>query len=356
MPNAAALVSTIFGYILGTIVFIVTLFLKLCFSTALYATLAEIQRRIQVFRQQTRVTIRAVLLLPTVLLFCSAVLLLLWTWGILSAGLAIADLKSLGAIAWAVVRVVFLGLCIVAGGLLGWMTGQKAPMGKDRFGGILMHGRRRYLGFWVGAFAVCGFFRLMPWGFITYWTVCALAASAAVVCGAHWMIYTRFRSLVAKAAPGLPPGERLDLKLTAEEAVILSAVVRSASPLAPEGIAAALGHPDPAWLAHPAWFAAVARLAADPTALTQALTALQQQGLIAGAPYGWAVAGKAARLQALRCADTVGAVTIKANGRAVTRVLQWCGPSTMLVEPGPETLRIRELAPGDAGWGELVSE
>ncbi len=268
------------SFILGGALFLVVLFLKLCYSTALYSTLAEINRRIVVFRQCRRPVLRAILLLPAVVFFCSAVLFILCAPLVLIGGspLALNTLVNVRELAFAFLRVGFILAAVVLGAALGIIVGRNVSMGRDRFGGVLYTNKGRYLAFWLFTFTLCGFFRLMPWGFITYWTIWLLVLAACLVTAAHWSLYGACRSMLAAPAPGLPPGELVDLSLKPREAVVLSALLRAPGPLPFDALGRSLSDPDAAWLAHPVWTAEWGLLRQKEEALKDALEALAYEG------------------------------------------------------------------------------
>jgi hypothetical protein len=240
----------VFAY--QAVVWVVMLFIKLCYSTALYGTLAEINRRILVFRQGKRPVLRAILLLPTVVLFVTTILFALSFFRIIFGAQKITDLKGLlnaADIIFLFLRVGFLLAGVVLGAVLGVMLGRNIPVGRDRFGGLLYRNKGWYLGFWLFTFTLCGFFRLMPWGFVTYWTIWFLVLAACIVTAAHWTLYGALRAVAATEPPGLPPGEPVDLTLAPGEAVALSALLRARGPMPFGALGQSLSDPDTAWLA-----------------------------------------------------------------------------------------------------------
>ncbi len=329
--------------------FLITLFLKLCYSTALYATLAEISRRIALFRRTRRPALRALLLLPAVVVFCTAILFALNLWRVVFGSL---NLKGFAQafnpmdILWVFLRAGFFLGAVVLGGALGLMVANHVTLGRDRFGGVLYKNRGRYLAFWFAAFSVCGLFRLLPWGFVTYWTVWVVVLAACLVTAAHWSIYAKVRSVAAAPAPGLPAGGEIAFTLAAREAVALSALLRGRAPRDAEALARSLADPDPSWLAHPAWTAELRALVQDPPALGAALEGLSAKGLAAKSGKGWTPAGPAARLRLMGFAETAAGLTVRKGGAARTVVLHRQGPTVLLLEPGPATLGVREFPRG----------
>ncbi len=337
--------------------FLITLFLKLCYSTALYATLAEISRRIALFRQTRRPALRALLLLPAVVVFCTAILFALNLWRVVFGSL---DLKGFTQafnpmdIIWVFLRGGFFLGAVALGAVLGLMVANHVTLGRDRFGGVLYKNRGRYLAFWFAAFSVCGLFRLLPWGFVTYWTVWVVVLAACLVTAAHWSIYGKVRSVAAATAPGLPAGGEIAFTLAAREAVALSALLRGRAPRDAEALARSLADPDPSWLAHPAWTAELRVLVQDPSALGAALEGLSVKGLAAKNGKGWSPAGPAARLRLMGFAETAAGLTVRKAGAARTVVLHLQGPSALLLEPGPATLGVREFPRGADAVAALV--
>ena len=343
MPLTA---GSIVAFATKSVTFLVVLFLKLCYSTALFATLAEINRRITVFRQGRRPVLRALLLLPTVVLFCSAVLFALNFFRVVFGGVTGANLKTLlnpADFIFVFLRVGFLLAAVVLGGVLGIMVGRAVPVGRDRFGGLLYRNRGRYLGFWLFACTLCGFFRILPWGFATYWTIWLLCLAACIVTAAHWTLYGTCRAVLALPGAGLPPGEALNLSLSAVDAVVLSALLKARGPLAPEALVRALGQPDPSWLAHPAWAGALQGLSEDSETRAAALQHLASLGLIAQSAAGWRLSGPSARLAGMAFSEETASLTVKREGMSRTVILQRQGATALLVEPGPQTLTVREL-------------
>jgi hypothetical protein len=352
--------GSIVAFVSKSAMFLVVLFLKLCYSTALYATLAEVNRRITVFRQGRRPVMRALLLLPTVVLFCSAVLFALNFFRVVFGGVGAANLKALfnpADFIFVFLRVGFILAAVVLGGALGIMTGRAVPVGRDRFGGLLYRNRGRYLGFWLFTFTLCGFFRILPWGFVTYWTIWLLVLAACLVTAAHWTLYGACRSLVAAPGAGLPPGDPLTLSLGAPEAVVLSALLQNRGPLSQQGLARALAQPDPSCLAHPAWTEACEILQNEPTACAQALQKIETLGLATQSARGWSPAGAALRLRSMGFSEETASLTVKREGNARTVILQRQGATALLIEPGPLTLSLRELPAGSdaiAGLAEAA--
>jgi hypothetical protein len=341
--------GSIVAFFSKSAMFLVVLFLKLCYSTALYATLAEINRRITVFRQGRRPVLRALLLLPTVVLFCSAVLFALNFFRVIFGGVGAANLKTLfnpADIIFVFMRVGFILAAVVLGVALGIMTGRAVPVGRDRFGGLLYRNRGRYLGFWLFTFTLCGFFRILPWGFVTYWTIWLLVLAACIVTAAHWTLYGACRSVLATPGPGLPPGDPLDLSLGAADAVVLSVLLQTHGPLSPDGLGRALAQPDASCQAHPAWTEACEILRNDPATRAEALQRLASSGLAAQSGGGWTAAGAASRLRAMGFSAQTASLTVKRSGTAQTVILQRQGPTALLVNPGPVTLTLRELPEG----------
>ncbi len=84
-----ASVRALVSFLTTSVGFVIVLFFKLCYSTALFATLAEITRRIEVFRRSRRPDARALLLLPVVVLFCSAILFALNLWSLFGSGFSL---------------------------------------------------------------------------------------------------------------------------------------------------------------------------------------------------------------------------------------------------------------------------
>ena len=234
--------------------FFFTLFLKLCFTTALYATLAEMNRRIALFRQGKRPVAKALLLIPVVIVFCTGILLVLNLWRIVFSDMAINPLAfnvRAADLFFAFFRLAFLLAALAIGAALGWIIGRNIHVGKDRFGGIVYRNRGRYLGFWLFAFGICGFFRLMPWGFVTYWTVWLLLLAAAIVTAAHWTLYGRVRAAGGWSAPGLPPGDPIAMELSLDEAAVLAGLAATPSPASEQAVANKLLEEDFARMAHP---------------------------------------------------------------------------------------------------------
>jgi hypothetical protein len=330
------------------VAFVVVLFLKLCYSTALFATLAEVNRRINLFRQSRRPAQRTLLLLAAVVVFCSGVLFLLSFFRVVfgGAGFSLKNIVQPMEIVWVFLRVGFLMVAMAAGAAAGVMVGRKVALGRDRFGGILTQNRGRYLGFWLFAFTLCGLFRILPWGFATYWSIWLLVLAACLVAAVHWTLYGACRAALAAESPGLPPGEALNWTLEPPEALALSALVRAPGPLTPESLARFLGADDPSWMAHPEWAAQVHALRGEPASCAAALDGLQQRGLAAKSREGWILAGGARRLAAMGFVQEAAGLTVRRGGLARTVILQRNGPTALLVEPGPETLSIRELPPG----------
>ena len=341
--------GSLVAFVSKSAVFLVVLFLKLCYSTALYATLAEVNRRITVFRQGRRPVLRALLLLPSVVLFCSAVLFAFNFFRVIFGGVGTTNFKTLfnpADFIFVFLRVGFIFAAVALGCALGIMTGRAVPVGRDRFGGLLYRNRGRYLGFWLFTFTLCGFFRILPWGFATYWTIWLLVLAACIVTAAHWTLYGRCRAVLATPGPGLPPGDLLDLSLGAEDAVVLSALLQSRGPLTPEGLGRALAQPGAPCLAHPAWAEACETLRNDPVTRTGVLQRLGSRGLAAQSAGGWTAAGAALRLRALGFSEKTASLTVKRGGSARTGVLQRQGATAVLVNPGPVTLTLRELPGG----------
>lgn len=339
------------GALLATSVwFLIVLFLKLCYSTALFATLAEITRRIDVFRGSRRPTARALLLLPVVVLFCSAILFALNLWPIFGSGLALngASLLRLA------LRLGLFVFALGAGAALGLLFGSRVRMGHDRFGGVLCDNPGRYLSLWLAAFGACGFFRLLPWGFLSFASVFCLVLLAASVTAAHWLIYGRYRAVASAPAP--LPGETgpVRLALTAREAVGLALLARYPQGLDLEHARLFLAKPDPALVVHPAWQAEAAALQDDDGALTALLASLGSKGLAAQDGGTWVPTGAAARLAGMGHVREAVALTVKEGDQARTFVCQRLGPLTLVVEPGPATLRIDEQAPGTAAADALA--
>ncbi len=356
VPPLTAGAALLFVY--KAVVWVVMLFVKLCYSTALYATLAEINRRIAVFRQGKRPVLRAVLLLPTVVLFVTTILFALSFFRVIFGAQKITDLRGLlnaADIIFLFLRVGFLFAGVVLGAVLGVMVGRNIPVGRDRFGGLIYRNKGRYLGFWLFAFTLCGFFRLMPWGFVTYWTIWFLVLSACIVTAAHWTLYGALRAVAATGAPGLPPGEPVDLKLSPSEAVTLSALLRARGPMPFSALGQSLAEPDTSWLAHPVWTGEWDRMRQDEHALTGALDSLAAKGLAAKGPSGWAAAGAALRLRQLGFVQEAAGLTVREKGGARTVVLQRQGASALIVEPAPDALFLRELPQGADPADALVA-
>lgn len=339
--NPSAMFAALLGLVGTALLFLLALFLKLCYSTALYATLAEITRRLNLFRAATRPPARAILLVPAVVGFCTAILVLLYGPGLLfGAGeIELAPITLL----WAVGRLVLLGVFAAAGLLTGWLVGARIPMGRDRYGAVTIRNRGRYLVFWMAAFSVAGFFRLMPWGFASIWIVGGVIMAAAWVTSAHLRLYVRYRHRRQTAGGGLPAGAPLDLSLSPAETLVLGALTRSDRPLSPTEILAHLAMGDPAQIAHPAWQAEATRLAGTgPDAVQPVLSELARRGLVSNRAGVWQGEGATRRLAAFGQADGAAALTCAEEGGSHTRVLLWSGPSRLLLEPGPDTLTIRE--------------
>jgi hypothetical protein len=333
------------------IVFLVLLFLKLCYSTALFSTLAEITRRIQLFRKLRRPAVRALLLLPAVILFCTAVLFALNLVRLFGGGFSLTP----GFFIFLVLRIAFLLAALAVGLLLGLLVAGRIPMGRDRFGGVIYKNRGRYLAFWLGTFSLCGLFRLLPWGFVTYWTIWFLLVGASLALMVHWRLYGRYRSLRLHRSPGLPPGEPLDLSLSAREAVLLSALLRHKGPADAQALARALKSPDPVLLAHPGWAWELGALADEAGALEAGLEGLVLRHLATRTGGGYAPAGQAQRLASLGQADWAAGLTVHEGGAATTRVLHRAGPSSLILEIGPTTLGIREVPPGQDPFSSIAT-
>lgn len=338
------LVGKIVSFLLIAISFLFFLVLKLCYSTAVFATVAEVHRRVQVFRQNRRPPLRAIVLVPVVILFCSLVLFALWAWPLVTNDI-VWRRPTLASLAWVILRVGFLGAGALLGGVLGVIIGRNIPMGRDRFGGVVVRNRGRYLMVWVGAFSVCGMFRLMPWGFVTYWVVWALVLASCLVAGTHFVLHRRFRALRGSASRGLAGGGLLDLTLAADEAVALSALVRGGATDA-STTAGLLATGDVAWSSHPTWAGLAGELGADTRRLEQVLARLVSRGLVRSTAGQFEPIGEAERLSALVVADRSVALSTKTADGSVTRVVTIHGPSAVLWEPGPQDLRIREVARG----------
>lgn len=332
------------------IVFLVLLFVKLCYSTALFSTLAEITRRIQLFRTLRRPAVRALLLLPAVILFCTAVLFALNLVRLFGGGFSLTP----GFFIFLILRVAFLLAALAVGLLIGLLVAGRIPMGRDRFGGVIYRNRGRYLAFWLGTFSLCGLFRLLPWGFVTYWTIWFLLLGASLALTVHWRLYARYRALRLRPSPGLPPGEPLDLSLSAREAVLLSTLLRQKGPADARALARSLTQPDPVLLAHPGWAWELRALADEPGAVESALEGLVLRHLAVKAGGGYAPAGPAQRLASLGQADRAAGLTVREGGAAATRVLHLAGPSAVLFEIGPTALGIRELPPGQDPFTALA--
>ena len=332
------------------IVFLVLLFLKLCYSTALFSTLAEITRRIQLFRTLRRPAVRALLLLPAVILFCTAVLFSLNLVRLFGGGFSLTP----GFFLFLVLRISFLLAALVIGVLLGVLIAGRIPMGKDRFGGVLYKNRGRYLAFWLGTFSLCGLFRLLPWGFVTYWTIWFLLVGASLALTVHWRLYARYRGLRLSRSPGLPLGEPLDLTLSAREAIVLSALLREKGPADARAVARSLQKPDPVLLAHPGWAWEIQAIAEDPSALESELESLVLRRLASRMGRGYAPAGPALRLGSAGQADWAAGLTLREGGASSTRILHRVGPSSLLLDLGPTTLGVRELVPGQDPVSALI--
>jgi hypothetical protein len=346
----------VFAY--QAVVWVVMLFIKLCYSTALYGTLAEINRRITVFRQGKRPVLRAILLLPTVVLFVTTILFALSFFRVIFGDQKITDLKGLlnaADIIFLFLRVGFLFAGIVLGAALGVMVGRNIPVGRDRFGGLLYRNKGWYLGFWLFTFTLCGFFRLMPWGFVTYWTIWFLVLAGCLVTAAHWTLYGALRAVAATEPPGLPPGDPVDLTLTPGEAVALSALLRANGPMPFGALGQSLANPDTSWLAHPVWTGEWDRMQKDESVLSGALDALAAKGLAVKGPPGWAASGPALRLRQLGFVQEAAALTVRQGGGARTLVLQRQGAATLLIEPAPDVLILRELPAGTDPAEALVA-
>lgn len=346
-----------FSFLVGAGFFLVVLFLKLCYTTALFATLSEIHRRIQVFRQNRRPDPRALLLLPVVVVFVSLVLLLLSAPRLLFGATSFKALASFRInpmdVVWMGLRGGFLLAAPLLGIVLGLLMGRNVPVSREPFGGVVLKGRWRALGFWTGAFAVAGFFRLMPWGFVTYWTVWTMVLAAAMVLGILYTLYGRTRAALRVPSPG--PGPAFDgLTLGAAEAAVLAVLCGSGSPLGTKEIAAALKAPPPPVALHPGWAERAFALRGDGQALGTVLAALAEKGLAAKTPQGWKPAGGAEALAAARWADRTAALTVKEAGRAKTAVVHFLGASAVVVEPGPLTLEIRRVPEGRTPASALV--
>ncbi|MEW6757619.1 MAG: hypothetical protein AB1347_05305 [Acidobacteriota bacterium] len=348
------------GLIVSGVVFILALFLKLCFTTALYATLAEIQRRVQVYKANRRPPVRAILLIPVVILFVSAVLFLISVPRFIFGTMNLQALRGLQinpmTVVWIGLRFGFLLAALVLGLVLGLMIGRGFPVLKDRFGGVLVASKGAHLTFWTAAFALAGFFRLMPWGIVTYWTVWLLVLAACLVMGAHYSLYGSYREAYARTSAGLGSGDPIRLDLDAGEAVVLSAILGSRGALTEQALAHSLRAPDASLLAHPAWAERAHALASDPAALGAVLSSLATRGLAGKSAQGWGPAGASLRLRSAGFCDRAAALTVKGPSGSRTRVVQWLGPSRLLLEPGPLTLTLRELVPGDSLPGLLAGE
>ena len=357
-PQTPSIFAKALSFILGSALFLVLLFIKLCYSTALYSTLAEINRRITVFRQSRRPVLRAILLLPAVVFFCSAVLFILCAPLVLigASPLSFNTLMNVRELAFAFLRVGFILAAVVLGTALGIIVGRNVSMGRDRFGGVLYANRGRYLAFWLFTFTLCGFFRLMPWGFITYWTIWLLVLAACLVAAAHWTLYGACRSMLAAPAPGLPPGDPVNLSLKPREAVVLSALMRASGPLPFDALGRTFSDPDAAWLAHPMWTAEWGLLRQKEEALKDALETLASKGLVEKGPSGWAARGAALRLRHLGFIQASVGLTVRQGGAARTLVLHRQGPTALLLEPSPGAFTLRELAPGSDATAALLSE
>ena len=326
--------------------FVVTLFLKLCFTTALYATLAEMNRRIALFRQGKRPVAKALLLIPVVIVFCTGILLILNLWRIVFSDMTI-NLRAFNVRAvdlfFAVFRLAFLLASLAIGAALGWIIGRNVRVGKDRFGGVVYSNRGRYLGFWLTAFGICGFFRLMPWGFVTYWTVWVLLLAAAVVTATHWTLYGRIRAAGAAGAPGLPPGKPIEIEIPLDEAAALSALAALSLPAQEKAIAKKLAEEDFARMAHPGLHEAARNLLSSPQAKSEALGGLKKRGLAALDGRGWRLDGAATRWYAIGHLDLAAALTERQAGISRTRILHLAGPTQVIIEPGPLTLSVQEV-------------
>ena len=185
-----------------------------------------------------------------VVFFVIALIAAVFGFGGIAAG-AVGIAKTLFFI-FLILRVAFLLAALAVGLLIGLLVAGRIPMGRDRFGGVIYRNRGRYLAFWLGTFSLCGLFRLLPWGFVTYWTIWFLLLGASLALTVHWRLYARYRALRLRPSPGLPPGEPLDLSLSAREAVLLSTLLRQKGPADARSLARSLTQPDPVLLAHPA--------------------------------------------------------------------------------------------------------
>ncbi|MGC8762804.1 MAG: hypothetical protein ACP5VN_04115 [Acidobacteriota bacterium] len=353
-PNPAL---KVFSFFVGAGFFLVALFLKLCYTTALFATLAEIHRRIQVFRQNRRPDPRALLLLPVVVVFVSLVLFLLSAPRILAGATPLRALAGFRInpmdVVWMGLRLGFLLAAPLLGIVLGIILGRGGTVAREPFGGVVVPGRWRTLGFWTGAFAVAGFFRLMPWGFVTYWTVWVMILAASMVLGLLYTLYGQTRSVLARPSPG--PGPAFGgLSLSAAEAAVLGVLWQRGRPVAPGELAAALKAPPPPVAIHPGWAERAHALSEGGEALGEVLKTLSEKGLAARSPQGWEPSGGAQALAAARWADRAAALTVKEPGRAKTAVVHFFGPSAVVSEPGPVTLEIRRVPEGRSPASALV--
>jgi|GEM_PF-2265612 len=353
-PNPAL---KVFSFLVGAGFFLVALFLKLCYTTALFATLAEIHRRIQVFRQNHRPDPRALLLLPVVVVFVSLVLFLLSAPRILAGNTTLRALAGFRInpmdLVWMGLRLGFLLAAPLLGIVLGILLGRGVTVAREPFGGVVVPGRWRALGFWTGAFAVAGFFRLMPWGFLTYWTVWVLILAACVVLGLLYTLYGRTRWALGRVSPG--PGPAFDrITLTAAEAAVFGVLCRSGGPVGERELAAALKTPPPPVAIHPGWAERAHALSGGGEALAEVLKALSEKGLASRTPKGWRLSGGAEALAAARWADRTAALTVKEAGRAKTAVVHFFGSSAVVSEPGPVTLEVRRVPEGRSPASALV--
>lgn len=346
-----------FSFLMGAGFFLVALFLKLCYTTALFATLAEIQRRIQVFRQNRRPEPRTLLLLPVVVVFVSLVLFLLSAPRILAGSTPLRTLAGFRInpmdVVWMGLRLGFLLAAPLLGLVVGILLGRGVAVTREPLGGVAVPVRWRTLGFWTGAFAVAGFFRLMPWGFVTYWTVWVLVLAAFMVLGLLYTLYGRTRWALGRVSPGPGPAFT-SITLTAAEAAVLGVLCRSGGPMGPKELAASLKAPPPPVAIHPGWAERAHVLSGDGEALNAALTTLAEKGLAARTPQGWRPSGGAEALSAARWADRTAALTVKEAGRAKTAVVHVFGTSAVILEPGPVTLEARRVPEGRSPASALV--
>lgn len=354
--SALPTVGVVLAFFGSAVAFVVVLFLKLCYTTALFATLAEVNRRINLFRQSRRPSQRALLLLAAVVVFCSGVLFLLSFFRVVfgDAGFSLKNIVQPREILGIFFRLGFLLVAFAAGGAAGVLVGRRVTLGRDRFGGMLTQNGGRYLGFWLFAFTLCGLFRVLPWGFVTYWAIWLLVLAACLVVTVHWTLYGTCRATLAAKVSGLPPGEALDMAFDSREAVALSVLLRARGPLTPESMARSMGAADPSWVAHPGWADQTQTLRGDTATCGAILEGLGKRGYAKNTRGGWLPAGAALRLREMAFVEEAAGLTVRRGDLARTVVLHRMGTTALLVEPGPETLHVRELPAGEDATAALA--